>query len=69
MARTFGLTRARVTQIMNLLLLAPEIQERIAVGKLAISERDLRRVSAEPEWSKQATLTERIYCATVCTMK
>ena len=57
-ARALGVTRARVTQLMNLLLLAPEIQGRIAVGELAISERDLRQVSAEPDWSKQLDLIQ-----------
>ena len=49
-AEALGLTRARV---MNLVLLAPEIQERIAVGGHALSERSLRRVCAEAEWRKQ----------------
>ena len=46
-ARALGLTRARLSQIMNLLLLAPEIQARIAVGELVLTERALRRVSAQ----------------------
>lgn len=53
-SRSLGLTRARLTQVMNLLLLAPTIQERIAVGELDVSERNLRRVSAEPDWSMQS---------------
>jgi hypothetical protein len=55
-ASAIGVTRARLSQIASLLLLAPEIQERIAVGEIAASERDLRRVSAEPEWSKQTAM-------------
>jgi len=48
-ARREGITRARVTQIMALLRLAPEIQEHIlampeSVGRPAISERALRPV-------------------------
>ena len=43
-ARSLGLTRARLTQVMNLLLLAPEIQARIAVGELVLTARALRRV-------------------------
>ena len=58
-ARTLGLTRARVTQVMNLLLLAPEIQEAIldlpAVisGRDPVTERQLRVVVTETEWSRQ----------------
>jgi hypothetical protein len=46
-ARQEGITRARVTQIMGLLRLAPEIQERIlsmpdGVGRASLTERMLR---------------------------
>ena len=48
-ARREGLTRARVTQVMSLLRLAPEIQEHLmslpaVVGRGVVSERALRRV-------------------------
>ena len=55
-------TRARVTQIMNLLYLAPDIQEailhlpRITSGKDPITERDLRPLAAERDWSQQRRL-------------
>jgi hypothetical protein len=58
-ARAYGLTRARVTQIVNLTLLAPAIQEEIlgmepvAHGRDRISERGLRNVVAEPLWGRQ----------------
>jgi hypothetical protein len=55
-ASAIGITRARLSQVMSLLLLAPGIQERIAAGQIAVSERDLRRVSAEPEWSAQIAI-------------
>ena len=51
-ARQLGMTRARMTQIMNLLLLSPVIQERLLSGE-ALSERSLRRVVAEPAWKGQ----------------
>ncbi len=49
-ARREGITRARVTQIMAMLRLAPEIQQHIlsmpnTVRRLAISERALRPIS------------------------
>jgi hypothetical protein len=48
-ARQVGITRARVTQIMGLLRLAPEIQEEIlaipcACGRTAVTERALRPI-------------------------
>lgn len=57
-SRTLGLTRARVTQITNLLLLAPAIQGAIldlppAQGRDPITERSLRRIVAEPNWNLQ----------------
>ena len=54
-ARALGLTRARMTQIMNLLLLSPEIQARILTGTLKATERGLRAVVKEPGWEVQAT--------------
>jgi hypothetical protein len=53
------LTPARVTQIMNLLYLAPDIQEEILFlppvteGQPAITERDLRQVLKTVVWSEQ----------------
>jgi hypothetical protein len=58
-ARMLGLTRARVTQIVNLTLLAPAIQEEIlamppvAVGRDRVTERALRAIIAEPVWERQ----------------
>jgi len=58
-ARLAGLSRARVTQIMNLLYLAPDVQEEVLhlpptmSGRDAIRERQLRAIARIPEWSKQ----------------
>jgi len=58
-ARLTGLTRARVTQIMNLNLLAPEIQEEILFlpktlhGKDLIVERNVRNITKNIDWIKQ----------------
>ena len=62
LARLGNVSRARVTQIMNLLQLAPEIQEAILFlpvtvkGRDAIRERHVRPVAAEPDWRKQRRL-------------
>ena len=59
-------TRARVTQIMNLLHLAPDIQDailhlpRVAGGRDPIREVHLRPIAAEPSWSKQRQAWARI---------
>jgi hypothetical protein len=57
-ARVLGLTRARVSQLMNLCLLAPRIQEAIlelppTTGRDTFTERSLRRIVAEPVWERQ----------------
>jgi len=61
-ARLGHVTRARVTQIMNLLHLAPDIQEellhlpRVTAGGEPIPERHVRRIAAEPHWARQRQL-------------
>ena len=58
-ARRCGLTRARMTQVANLLLLAPSIQEEIlafepvTIGRDPVTERQLRPIVAAPDWNKQ----------------
>jgi hypothetical protein len=55
-----GITRARVTQIMNLRHLAPVIQERLLFldSGSPITERELRVVAKEVDWTKQIQLFE-----------
>lgn len=59
LARLGYVTRARITQIMNLLNLAPDIQEAILFlpnttkGRDPILERDLRSVAAIAYWNRQ----------------
>jgi hypothetical protein len=55
-AAALGITRARLSQITALLMLAPQIQERVALGESGRTERELRRVSAEPDWDRQVAL-------------
>ena len=57
-ARLIGMTRARMTQIANLLLVAPEIQEDIlgsppaSRGNDAVTEHDLRVIVMPVDWKK-----------------
>jgi hypothetical protein len=71
LARLGYVTRARITQIMNLLNLAPDIQEEILFlprtvkGRDPIRERDVRPIAAVPHWNRQrkmwkALLKERM---------
>ena len=59
LARLAHITQPRMTQIMNLLHLAPDIQEEILFlpdvveGRDPITERDLRLVVAETNWGYQ----------------
>ena len=53
-----GLTRARLSQLVDLTRLAPDLQElvlalRYTPGREAITERKLRGIAATPLWSEQ----------------
>jgi hypothetical protein len=62
LARLGYVTRARMTQVMNLLKLAPDIQEHIlfltapSMGRHTVSERVLRGMTAITPWPKQREL-------------
>jgi hypothetical protein len=58
LARLGSVSRARISQIMDLLNLAPSIQEEILLmprttGRDVITERQLRGIVAETDWSRQ----------------
>jgi hypothetical protein len=62
LARLGHVTRARITQIMNLLMLAPDIQEailflpRVERGRDPILLRQLQPIALVPDWRKQRRL-------------
>ncbi|MBI5826671.1 MAG: hypothetical protein HZB22_02935 [Deltaproteobacteria bacterium] len=61
LARELGITRARMTQILNLLNLSPEIQDYILSmppvnGKSPISERSLRQIALMESRRKQVEM-------------
>lgn len=66
LARLGHISRARVTQIMNLLLLAPDIQEAIldlpltVRGRDPITETTLRPIAAEVDWERQRRMWDQI---------
>jgi hypothetical protein len=59
-------TRARISQIMNLLNLAPDIQEAILFlprtvrGDDPIVMRELQPIASTPDWRKQRVLWKRL---------
>jgi hypothetical protein len=66
LARLGRVTRARITQIMNLLLLAPDIQEqilflpRIERGRDGLSLRKVLPIAAKLDWSVQRELWRKL---------
>jgi len=63
LARLGYVTRARITQIMNLLNLAPNIQEAILSCEMdspGIQERQLRSVASQVLWQEQRRLWRTI---------
>jgi len=62
LAKMMRLTRPRITQLLDLLFLAPDIQERILYlprtpnGRGPLTERDLQIIAAEPLWAAQRKL-------------
>lgn len=69
LARLGGVTRAGLTQIMNLTLLAPDIQEamlflpRTLHGRDPLQEPHLRPITLVPDWRKQRKLWRALAAA------
>ena len=67
LAQLGHVSRARVTQIMNLLHLAPDIQEHILFlppvteGRDPVPETKLRKLVKETCWKKQRTMWTRLF--------
>lgn len=69
LARLGHVSRARLTQIMNLRLLAPDIQEallhlpRVLEGRPPVKYRDLNPILQDPVWRSQREKWESIFHA------
>lgn len=65
-ARLACLSRARISQVLKLLWLAPEIQREILYlprtpgGRYPISEVAARRITREPSWQRQRVLWDKL---------
>lgn len=76
LARVGHVSRARLTQIMNLLSLAPDIQEELLFlpfterGRDVLGERHLRMIALVVCWRKQRRLwhTKRDQASSVCSL-
>jgi hypothetical protein len=70
LARLGHVSRARLTQIMNLLGLAPDIQEAVLFlpaterGRDALTEKELRPIAGVADWGKQRQLWRSVSTAT-----
>lgn len=59
LARLGGVTRARITQVMNLLLLAPDLQAQllflppVVKGRDPVTLKDLQPIALTADWKKQ----------------
>ena len=68
LAHLGNVSRARLTQIMNLLQLAPDVQEQIVFllnvksGRGPLTERQLRPIAATLDWRTQRRLWKEISC-------
>ena len=69
LARLGHVSRARITQITNLLHLAPDIQEAILFlpvtvrGRDAVRLRQLQPIASILDWSRQRVLWQELWCA------
>ena len=62
LARLGRVTRARMTQIMKLLDLAPDIQEQILFlpNRKSLNERNLRPIVSRIDWNEQRRMFQKI---------
>ena len=66
LARLGHVSRARLTQVMNMLQLAPDIQEsllflpQVATGQDPVHERQMRPIAAVADWRKQRPMCKAI---------
>lgn len=72
LARLGHVTRARMSQIMNLLNLAPDIQEELLFlppttkGYDRLSEHQLRTIASQPLWNSQRITLRKLNSKTTC---
>ena len=60
-ARRFGLSRARITQVCDLALLAPDIQAAVLLGHVEPRDRHLRAVGRHTLWTDQRRAFQNLF--------
>jgi hypothetical protein len=66
LARAGYISRARMSQIMNLANLAPDIQEeilflpKVSAGRFPLTETKLRKIACQPLWDRQRVEWRRL---------
>ena len=60
-AERLGLTRARLWQICDLALLAPDIQAAVLLGHVEPRDRHLREVGRHPLWTDQRCVFRQLF--------
>ena len=66
LARLAHVTQSRMTQIMNLLHLAPDIQEELLLlprcdtGRSTLTEKRMRPIAAEASWANQRKMWQQL---------
>lgn len=69
LARLGHVTQPRMSQILNLTLLAPDIQEelldlpRVTAGKPTIHEKTLRPIAAKIDWNQQREMWRQLHAS------
>ncbi len=58
-ARTLGISRARMTQVMNLLVLSPTVQEQVLRGGRRLTERLVRPLVKSASWEEHSLRIRR----------
>jgi hypothetical protein len=58
-ASALGVTRARLSQLMSLLLLAPSLQEEVLLNGRPTPARVLRRAATVASWDEQVEIIQR----------
>lgn len=67
LARLGGVTRARLTQLMNMTLLPPDIQEQLLLlptverGRAPLLLADLRPIAQKLDWQEQRNCFDRLF--------
>ena len=74
LAKMVGVSHVRVSQLLSLLFLAPEIQDRLLLWdgrsrRDPIFESDLRRIAPEPDWNKQRRMWHELSARLDCGRK